>query len=80
MGEKAGTLSGYSSRPNIFSQKGSIMRVGVMVGSRFGRVVPERVVRGEAEKVDVAKKKLVKREGLAVKPVPKKKRVKKSDG
>lgn len=56
------------------------MRVGVMVGSRFGRVVPERVVRGEAEKVDVAKKKLVKREGLAVKPVPKKKRVKKSDG
>ena len=51
------------------------MRVGVMVGSRFGRVVPERVVRGEAEKVDVAKQKLVKKPAS-----PKRKRVKKSDG
>ncbi len=58
------------------------MRVGVMVGSRFGRVVPERVVRGEGKRVDVAKEKLVKRESLAVKKPasPKRKRVKKSDG
>ncbi len=36
------------------------MRVGVMVGSRFGRVAPERVVRGGAGATDVAKEKLEK--------------------
>ena len=46
------------------------MRVGVMVGSRYGKSVPERA---KAGRVGKAKEKLVK-------PVAKKKRVKKSDG
>ena len=45
------------------------MRVGVMVGSRYGRVKPERSVRGKAEKVEVAK--------VKAKAAPRKKRVKK---
>lgn len=47
------------------------MRVGVMVGSRYGRDKPERSVRGKAEKVEVAKVKVKKP------AAPRKKRVKK---
>ena len=66
------TLSGYSSTTNIFSQKGSHMRVGVMMGSRYGKSVPEKAKAGRVEK---AKEKLVKKPSA-----PRKKRVKKSDG
>lgn len=46
------------------------MKVGVMVGSRYGKSVPEKA---KAGKVGKAKEKLVK-------PVAKKKAVKKSNG
>ena len=48
------------------------MRVGVMMGSRYGKSVPERAKAGRVEK---AKEKLVKKPSA-----PRKKRVKKSDG
>lgn len=57
--------------PNKYfcSERFDDMRVGVMVGSRYGRDKPERSVRGKAEKVEVAK--------VKAKAAPRKKRVKK---
>lgn len=54
------------------------MRVGVMVGSRFGRDVPERSVRGKSEKVELVKKAVAKK-GVSSKKraAPRKRRVKK---
>jgi hypothetical protein len=49
------------------------MRVGVMVGSRFGQDKPERSVRGKAEKVKVVKKAVARKKAAPERSIAKRK-------